>query len=282
MLFNSYSCKKPVSRSEGSLQVLTTITPLYCLTINITGDAAHVENLLPSGVGPHEYSLSPGDAKRLAAAQVVIKNGVNLETWLDKALGISGFNASETGKIIVDTSKGINIIDGDPHIWLSPKNAMIQVENIRNALVGIDPDNREIYGRNAALYLKELEALDRDMRDEVQRWTRRELVSFHSAFKYLARDYGLVQAAVIQEKPEMEPSPKHIAEVIDTIKSRKIKAIFTEPLISHKIVDSLANDLKLQVYSLDTLETGAPDRKWYIDKMRTNLTILRKALNREE
>jgi len=281
MLFNSYSCKKPISET-GSLQVLTTIPPLYCLTINITGDAAHVENLLPSGVGPHEYSLSPGDAKRVAAAQVVIKNGVNLETWLDKALGISGFNASDSGKIIVNTSTGIHIIDGDPHIWLSPKNAMIQVENIRNALVGIDPENREIYERNAASYMKELEGLDREIRDEVQQWTSRELVSFHAAFKYLARDYGLVQAAVIQETPEIEPSPKHIAEVIDTIKSRKVKAIFTEPLISHKIVDSLANDLNLKVYSLDTLETGAPDRKWYIDAMRANLGILREALNRKE
>jgi len=281
MLFNSYSCKKPVPRSE-SLQVLTTVAPLYCLTKNITGDAAHVENLLPSGVGPHEYSLSPGDAKRVAAAQVIIKNGVHLETWLDKALGISGFNASETGKIVVDTSKGINIIDGDPHIWLSPKNAMIQVKNILNALIGIDPDNREIYKRNAASYMKELEGLDSEIMDEVQLWTSRELVTFHSAFKYLARDYGLVQAAVIQETPEIDPSPKHIAAVIDTIKSRKISAIFTEPLISHKIVDSLANDLDLQVYSLDTLETGTPDRKWYIDKMRANLGILRKALNRKE
>jgi zinc transport system substrate-binding protein len=281
MLFNSYSCKKPVSQSEGPLKVLTTISPLYCFTINITGDAAYVENLLPSGVGPHEYSFSPGDAKRAAAARVIIKNGVNLETWLDRALGISGFNASENSKMVVDTSKGINIIEGDPHIWLSPKNAMIQVQNIRDALVEIDPDNRTTYESNAASYMKELEGLDREIRDEVQLWSSRELVSFHSAFKYLVRDYGLVQAAVIQETPEIAPSPKHIAEVIDTIKSRKINAIFTEPMVSHKIVDSLAGDLNLQVYSLDTLETGMPDRKWYIDKMRTNLGILRKALNRK-
>jgi zinc/manganese transport system substrate-binding protein len=281
MLFNSYSCKKPVSHDEGSLKVLTTISPLYCFTINITGDVAHVENLLPSGVGPHEYSLSPGDAKRVAAAQVVIKNGVNLETWLDRALGISGLNASDTSKIIVDTSKGIQIINGDPHIWLSPKNAIIQVHTILDALVEIDPDNRTTYERNAASYVKELEGLDREIRDEVQQWSSRELVSFHSAYKYLVRDYGLVQAAVIQETPEIAPSPKHIAEVIDTIKSRNINAIFTEPMISHKIVNSLANDLNLQVYSLDTLETGMPDRKWYIYKMRTNLEILKKALHRK-
>ena len=281
MLFSSYSCKKPVSQSEGSLKVLTTISPLYCFTTNITGDVARVENLLPSGVGPHEYSLSPGDAKRVAAAQVIIKNGVNLETWLDRALGVSGLNASETGTMVVDTSQGINIIENDPHIWLSPKNAMVQVQNIRDALIEIDPDNRTTYERNAASYLKELEGLDREIRDEVQLWTSREFVSFHSAFTYLVRDYGLVQAAVIQKSPEIEPSPIHIAEVIETIKSKKINAIFTEPLISHKIVDSLAADLNVQVYSLDTLETGMPDRNWYIEKMRINLKTLKKALHRK-
>jgi ABC-type Zn uptake system ZnuABC Zn-binding protein ZnuA len=239
MLFNSYSCKKPVSHDEGSLKVLTTISPLYCFTINITGDVAHVENLLPSGVGPHEYSLSPGDAKRVAA------------------------------------------VNGDPHIWLSPKNAIIQVHTILDALVEIDPDNRTTYERNAASYVKELEGLDREIRDEVQQWSSRELVSFHSAYKYLVRDYGLVQAAVIQETPEIAPSPKHIAEVIDTIKSRKISAIFTEPMVSHKIVDSLADDLNLQVYSLDTLETGMPDRNWYIEKMKMNVNTLKEALHRK-
>lgn len=281
LLFSSYSCKKPESAPEGKIIVLTTILPLYCFTINITGDVAHVDNLLPSGVGPHEYSLSPGDAKRVAVAQVIIKNDVHLETWLDKALGVSGSDASGPGKIIVDTSKGINIIDGDPHIWLSPKNAMIQVQNIRDALVRVDPDNRTLYEKNAASYLKDLESLDRDIRDEVQRWAGREIVSFHPAFKYLVKEYGIVQAAVIQEIPDIEPSPKHIADVTNIIRERKINVIFTEPRISHKIVDALAHDLNLQVYSLDTLETGTLDPKWYIDTMRANLNALRKALNRK-
>jgi zinc transport system substrate-binding protein len=281
LLFNSYSCKKPESIPEDKISVLTTILPLYCFTINITGDAAHVENLLPSGVGPHEYSLSPGDAKRVAAAQVIIKNGVHLETWLDKALGISGSAASESGKIIVDTSRGINIIDGDPHIWLSPKNAMIQVQNIRDALVRVDPDNRKLYEKNAASYLKDLKSLDGEIRDDVQQWSSREIVSFRPAFKYLVKEYGLVQAAVIQKIPDIEPSPKHIVDVTNIIKERKINVIFTEPRISHKMVDALAHDLHLQVYSLDTLETGRPEPTWYIDTMRANIAILGKALNRK-
>lgn len=278
----SFSCTKPEPRSEDKLKILTTIAPLYCFTINVTGDAARVENLLPSGVGPHEYSLSPAAAKKIAESRVVIINGVSLEKWLDKALGVSGYNASGSGKMVVDTSKGIPVIDGDPHIWLSPKNAMIQVQNIRDALIEMDPDSGTTYDRNAALYLKKLEALDREIRDEVKGWTDREFVSLLPAFQYLAREYGLVQAAVIQEVPEVEPSPKHIADVMEIMKSKKIPAVFTEPVISHKIVNAIAHDLNLEVYSLDALETGPgrSDPEWYVNAMKTNLDMLRKVLDR--
>lgn len=280
LIFISYSCTRPATSPESKVKILTTIAPLYCFTINITGDTADLENLLPAGVGPHEYSLSPGDAKKIASAQIIVKNGVNLEMWLDKALGVAGMDAPETGKTVVNTSDGINIIDGDPHIWLSPRNAMIQVQNIRNALVEADPDNRIRYEGNAALYMKELKALDREIREEVKQWTGREFVSFLPAFKYLAEEYGLVVAAVIQETPEVEPAPKHIAEVINIIQSKKMQAVFTEPMISHKIVDSLAGDLQIKVLRLDTLETGSPDRTWYVDKMKMNLAELKKVLEK--
>ena len=102
----------------------------------------------------------------------------------------------------------------------------------------------------------------------------------HSAFTYFAKDYGLREVAVIQEFPEKEPTPKHIADVIRAIKTNNIKAVFSEPMVSSKVLDSLARDLGLQVYSLDTLESGALSPEWYEVRMRANLEVLKTALDR--
>ncbi len=290
------SDQQPEQQTETKLKVLTTIAPLYCFTKNIAGDFADVENLLSSGAGPHEYSFSPADIKKITEAQVIMKNGVNLDVWLDKLTAVAG----KEKLTVVDTSSGVKIINKNPHIWLSPGNAIIQVKNIRDALIKADPENSERYMENTEKYIKRLDILDREIRDEVKTWRRKEFVAFHSAFLYFERDYGLRQVAVIQESPEEQPTPRHIANVINTIKTRDIRAIFTEPQASHKIIESISQDLNLQVYSLDTLEIvalypegkKAPGRlasppgfsngvyhEWYEDRMRANLEILKKALN---
>lgn len=266
-------------RASEKLTILTTIAPLYSFTKNIAGDAANVENLLPSGAGPHDFSLSPLDAKKVSEARVLVINGVGLEAWLDKVIGSADTRSADHGNLIVaDTSKGVDVMHKDPHIWLSPRNAVTQVLNIRDALITADPGNRDVYSANAEAYLVRLNNLDREISDEIKTWRKKEFVAFHSAFGYFARDYGLWQAAVIQKNPETEPSPRHIASVIKTIKSKGINSIFTETRASHKIISSLAKDLGLKVYSLDTLEKGSPGREWYEERMRANLAVLREAL----
>ena len=260
---------------EKKLKILTTIAPLYSFTKNITGDLADVDNLLPPGAGPHEYSFSPSDIKRLTKAHMLIKNGLDLETWLDKA--VTSFNIKDL--IIVDTSAGADAIDSNPHIWLSPKHAIVQVMNIRKALIEADPGRKELYINNADSYIKRLEKLDRDIKEEVKKWGRKEFVSFHPAFLYFAGDYGLRQVAVIQESPEKEPSPKHVANVMKTIREKGVQFIFSEILSSPKIVDTIAKDLNLQVYKLDTLETGTLSPEWYEERIRKNLAVFKKALN---
>ncbi len=277
--------RKSDVRSSHKIKVLTSIAPLYSFTKNIAGDMADVDNLLPSGAGPHEYSLSPEDVRKVVEARILVINGVNLEAWLHNlvtaAEELGGSSRSDSEKlIVVDTSDGVDLIDKDPHIWLSPRNAIIQVINIREALAKADPGNSEAYLTNAAEYIRRLENLDGEIRDEIKSWKSNKFVAFHSAFNYFARDYGLEQVAVIQETPEIEPSPKHIAYVIETIKSKGIKSIFTEPQFSHRIVRSIAGDLGLEVYSLDTLETGSLSKEWYENSMRTNLSVLKRALNR--
>ncbi len=283
MLFNISGCEQSVTRTDSRLKVITTIPPLYSFTKNVTEDLAIVKNLLPSGAGPHEYSLSPNDVKRVAEADILIINGAGLETWLGKLIrSVNEFRMtlqnSKERLLIVDTSKGIPIIENDPHIWLSPKNAMAQIINIRDAMEKADPGNSSSYTENAARYLERLEILDNEISEEIKTWESKQFVAFHPAFEYFAEDYGLRQAAVIQLTHEIEPSPRQIAHVIETIKANNIKSILTGPQYSHKIVKSIANDLNLQVYSLDTMETGLPDKQWYEERMRSNLAVLKKAL----
>ncbi|MBI4680725.1 MAG: zinc ABC transporter substrate-binding protein [Nitrospirae bacterium] len=276
---SEYNPAQPPFNKEGQegfkLKVLTTIPPLYSFTKNITGGIADVENLLPSGAGPHEYSFSPSDIKKIAKARIVIKNGVNLEAWLDKLISAgAGENL-----IVVDTSQGVELINKDPHIWLSPANAIMQVKNISDALIKADPENSAAYKNNAETYIQKLKALDREIGEEAAKFKNREFVALHSAFSYFARDYGLKQAAVIYEYPDTEPSPGHMAYVMNIIKEKNIRSVFSEPQASSRIVRTIAKDLSLEVYSLDTLESGTPYPEWYEDKMRANISVFKEALD---
>jgi ABC-type Zn uptake system ZnuABC Zn-binding protein ZnuA len=274
---NLFACEQaapPETKDESRLNVLTTVAPLYSFTKNISGDSVVLDNLLPSGVGPHEYSLSPEDVKKIADADMLIKNGIGLEAWMDKLVGSVG----KKGLIVVDTSEGIDVIDNDPHIWLSPRRAALQVRNIEAALIKADPTNRETYMKNAGDYIERLEALDREITESVNRWDIKELVTFHSAFSYFSLDYGLRHSAVLEGSPEARPSPGHVAGLTDRIKGAGIRVIFSEPDASHKVMGSIAEDLGLRLYTLDTLETGELDPGWYESRMRTNLEILNRAL----
>ena len=277
-----FACRQttpPKVEGDSRLKVVTTIAPLYSFTKNIAGDSVVLENLLPSGVGPHEYSLSPEDARKIADADIIIQNGVGLEGWMNRLIGsVNELRSNSKKLLVVDTSKGVEIFNNDPHIWLSPRNAVLQVRNIAAALVKADPGNADEYEKNAADYIKRLEALDREITECVATWDNNYLVTFHSAFSYFAEDYGLKQSAVIEGSPEAQPSPSHIAEIIDIIKGSGTRVIFSEPDASHKIMDSIAGDLGLRVYSLDTLGTGELGPGWYISSMRANLETLNKAL----
>jgi zinc transport system substrate-binding protein len=178
----------------------------------------------------------------------------------------------------VNTSSGVELIENNPHIWLSPKRAIIQASNILDSLVKSDPEGSKIYRENAEKYIENLEVLDRGMREEIKTWKRKEFVVFNSAFLYFTMDYGLKQAAVIQESHEKEPTPKYIAYVIDTIQRKGIREIFSEPQFSHKLVRTIAKDLNLSVYSLDTLETGDFNSGWYEERIKANFEVLKKAL----
>ena len=168
--------------------------------------------------------------------------------------------------------------DINPHIWLDPNNAIIQVGNIRDAFITRDPQNADVYRINADRYIDELRVLDQEIRETTNSFSAKDFIAFHSAFKYFAERYGIRQVAAIEEFPGKEPSPKYLSEMIKLIRKLGITAIFSEPQFSPKIVEVIARDLHLTVYELNPVETGDRVKDSYISIMRKNLEILKDAL----
>ncbi len=279
---------------SGRIRVVTTFLPIYVFTANVAGDAAEVVNLLPPGVGPHDYSFTPADIRLLASADVVVVNGLGLESWMNNLIAQSGTKA-----VIVDASGGIPTKktptavdlsggapgrgDGsgnvDPHIWLDPVRAEKMVQNIADGLGGADQANQETYQKNAAAYARRLATLDEEYRRALAAVPGKEFVAFHSAFRYLATRYGLVERAVIEEFPGKEPGARYLAALVDLIKKNKTRALFSEPQFSPRVVETVAAETGVKVYALDTAEVGDFAPGTYEKIMRDNLKILVAALS---
>ncbi len=284
----------------GQLRVLTTFLPLYVFTQNVAGQAAIVENLLPNGVGPHGFVFSPAEVKKISQAQLVIKQGI-IDDWVDKILAA----ADQADLPVVTAGQGIlphtgaprfdlearvetnNFSAGllerpkadDPHQWLDPFLAVQEVERIRDGLMLVDPDNREIYARQAEAYILKLLALDQEIRLALEKIKSREFVSFHPAFRYFAYEYGLREVGAIKEIPDQEPTPIELGRLVRQIQGFGVRAIFSEPQFSPKIVEILARDYGLRIVELDPLETGEFRADYYEEVMRKNVKAIVSALN---
>jgi zinc transport system substrate-binding protein len=279
-----------ISGFGAKLEVLTTFAPINCFTVNVAGNAANVSVLLPPNTGPHDYAFAPSDIKKISKADLVITNGVNLESWLDKGIKTAG----KPDLVVVDTSKGINLITGlevqklagvkaeedpdaggpNPHIWLSPVNAIVQVGNIRDALSAKDPANADLYKANAAAYIDRLKKLDSTIRSATGNIGEKNLITFHDTFPYFARDYGFKVAATFEEFPGKSPSPKAIEQLRTVIANGHVKALFSEPQYSQKALQVLAQEFKIGVVQLDPMETGNGTPDFYERVTRKNLDAL--------
>jgi zinc transport system substrate-binding protein len=280
----------PVLECHARISILTTFAPLHCFASNVAGDAADVSVLVPPNAGPHDYSFSPADIQKIAKADVLVTNGAGLENWLQR--GIKG--AGKKGLLVVDTSAGIDLISGldvrplpgvhaepdpdaggpNPHIWLSPINAIKQVENIRDGLVARDPINAGIYRANAEAYILRLKGLSEQIRTATASLPNKNLITFHDTFPYFARDYGFNVVATFEEFPGKEPSPRTIEFLRKTIERGNVSALFSEPQYSAKAMQTIGNEFKLPVVQLDPMETGDGSKDFYERVTRKNLDAL--------
>jgi zinc transport system substrate-binding protein len=272
------------NQNPKKLNVLATFAPIQCFAANVCGDAAQVSVLLPPNSGPHNYAFSPTDIRKIGSADVVIENGLGLETWLIKGVKTAG----KKDLLIVDTSKGISpITEADsgqtgspnPHIWLSPVCAMKQVENIRDALSSRDPANAEAYRTNADRYLGGLKKLDSEIRQETALLRNKSFVTLHDVFPYFAREYGLRIAATFEISPDQLPLPKKLEQLRTLLASHEVAALFAESAYNSKPLEVVAREFNLPVVQMDSMETGDGDRSFYERAMRSNVSKLRAALN---
>ncbi len=258
-------------------RVLTTVAPVYCLTVNVASPFATVENLLPTGASAHDFQLTFGERRKLQAADLIIANGLGLEAWLEKALGQSGCTN------VVRAAEGLEaLLPGtpthNPHAWLDPLLACQMITNILRALQHADPGNAAGYASNATVVVARLETLDREMSSGLSTVTNRAIVTSHGAFDYMARRYGLTIAGVVEEQPEMDPSPAHLTALRAVIRERAVKALFVDPHEGVRRFRQLGRDFGVAVGLLDTLEAAPLTPSAYEEGMRRNLQSLRQHL----
>jgi len=257
---------------DARLQVVASVLPMADFARQVGGDRVRVEALVPAGASPHTYDLTPAQMKAVARARVLILNGVGLEFWADKVVSSAG----NPNLVVVTASDGLKIIAGDadepggnPHTWLSPVNAMRQVEKICRALIQVDPAGSGVYRANADRFQRELRALDEEIRAAVAGFSTRKFIAFHAAWSYFAADYGLEETAVVERRPGQEPSPAEIADIVRKSKEIKTKAIFAEPQFSSKAAEAIAEECGARVLFLNPM--GIPPENRYLDLMRYNL-----------
>lgn len=334
---------------EDALQVVTTFLPVTQFTTAVAGDRAEVVQLLPTNVGPHDYQAKPGDAQAIANADLLVKNGLEMEFFLDDMIE----NAGNAELVIVDSSEGVATLasaddhghdhgkedehdhdekeehdhdhdeeahdhddhdheeahahaegddhdhegedahahaedeehdhehadahghahgEFDPHIWLDPKRAIEQVENIRDGLIAADPEGEAEYTANAEAFIADLEALDADITEKLAPFEGQTFVVFHDFAAYFAESYGL-QSEFLVGIPEENPSPEDVKRVMDTVQAQGLKTIMTEPQASQESFDAIAGDLGINVSVFDPVATGdeaamQPDH--YLSTMRQN------------
>jgi zinc/manganese transport system substrate-binding protein len=301
------------------LTVMTTILPITQFTNAVVGDRAEVIPLMPTNVDPHDFQASPADVQAMVNADVLVKNGLEMEVFLDDLIA----NAENPDLVMIDSSEGIAVLSNEeveghshekaddhdhdhshehdhdheeagaaaadhdhaghhdhgeynPHIWLDPKRAIQQVENIRDGMIAVDPEGEEIYTANAAAFIAELEALDAEITEQLAPFAGQTFVAFHDFAPYFAESYGL-DAEFLVDVPTVNPAPEDVKRVMDTVQASNLKTILTEPTAGEDAFDAIARDLGVEVGMFNPIEVGGPEAvmpDYYLTTMRQNAANL--------
>jgi len=281
-------CAAPPPPSDGKPQIVAAMYPLAFLASSIAGEDADVVTLVPPGVEPHDYELTPSQTARLRDAGLVIyQKGV--DAAIDSAIAQAApARMVETGSLVqlllassdgADTEGTSGGYADDPHTWLDPNNMAVFADAVAAALEAVDPTNANAYAANNQALKMSLTSLDSEYRQALAACQRTSFLTTHAAFGYLAKAYGLTQLAIAGVTPDDEPSPKRLGELADKARSQGLTTVFFETLVSPAYADTLAYDLGLRTDVLDPIEGVTPASRGsdYLAIMRSNLAALRQA-----
>ncbi len=271
-------------------KVVTTFTVIADMVKNVAGDAAEVTSITKPGAEIHEYQPTPGDIKRAQGAQLIMANGLNLERWFERFYQ----HLDGVPEVIVSAGvKPIGIGEGpyngkpNPHAWMSPDNALIYVDNIRDALVKYDPTHAETYRQNAAAYKQKITAALDPLRQQIadipedKRW----MVTSEGAFSYLARDLGMKELYLWPVNADQQGTPQQVRKVIDQVKKNAIPAVFSESTVSDKPARQVARETGAHyggVLYVDSLSNAQGPVPTYLDLLRVTTETLAQGIKAGE
>lgn len=275
-----------LARADGPVDVVATFSILGDMVRQVGGDRVHVTTLVGPDGDAHVYQPTPADARAVAGAKLLVVNGLGFEGWIDRLTEASGYK----GRVVTATAgvepRGMADHDHgeiDPHAWQSLANARIYVRNIADGLAAIDPAGAEIYRSNAARYMKEIDAVEAQVREAIDSLPveRRKVVTSHDAFGYLSAAYGIEIHAPVGFSTEAEASAGDVARLIRQIYKEKIPAVFVENISDRRLLDQIVRETGAQIggtlYS-DALSKADGPAGTYLGMMRHNIRTLVAAL----
>jgi ABC-type Zn uptake system ZnuABC Zn-binding protein ZnuA len=298
LLFATHGCQrqeeKASAHSEHKFKVLATVAPITSIVENVAGDRVQLAGIIPEGINSHTFEPIPSDIKLLAAADLIVLNGLDLEIPTlnlakankkrDATILLLGDNTIKEKDYLFDFSFPKEQGHPNPHLWLNPEYVMRYAELVRNELVRRDEKHKGTYEEHTAQFLKKLDALDRAIKEAVNTIPagNRRLLTYHDSWPYFARRYGFKVIGAVQPSDFSDPSPREVARFIDQLKKEKVPAVFGSEVFPSPVLEQIARETNTRY--IDKLrddelpgKPGEPQHS-YIGLMVENLTIMFEAL----
>lgn len=278
----------------NTITIITSFSILSDLVKNLVQDIPNrtfqIQSIVPCESDPHTFEAKPGDVKKLAGAQLIVINGLELDLWMERLAKSANFK----GPIVIASTqikpRYLNTYSNnqnmpDPHAWHDVKNVILYCQEIKEGLIRLDPSNKIFYERNFIAYKLKLEELDHSIRNSFSQIARqkRKIVTTHDAFYYFSQAYGVDVLSPVGVSTDEEPSPQTIAHLIQQIKKENIKAIFVENLANKQLIKKIAQEVGHSinlndVLYADSLSNEKGPAPTYIQMMEHNVGLMIKRL----
>lgn len=269
----------PAFAQQGPVPVVASFTILADLVKEVGGERVAVSSLVGPNRDAHTFSPSPADARALAAAKLVVVNGLGFEHWAERLIKTANYTGARV--VASDGVAARKLGNGpDPHAWQDPDNIVVYVQNIRDGLKKVDPAGAAGYDERAAAYIAKVKALDAELKGMIAAIPaeKRKVITSHDAFGYFGQAFGVTFIAPQGVNTESEATPKQVAAVINQIKREKIKAVFVENMSSPRLISQIARETGAEAGGTIYADALGGDITTYLAMMRHNGESIAKAM----